>query len=99
MAESRAPRDLTEPEHRLADLLTGALERAFPGKEIVVLAEDDAPEAAAQNSRDGMLTETEIRERGYAIDVPFEACSADPQPLRYSNGKTLMEMFPTLMED
>ena len=37
------------------------------------------------------MTERELRDAGVAIDLPTEAGSANPQPLRYTNGRSTMD--------
>ncbi len=44
------------------------------------------------------MTESEIRDAGLAIDVPFETPPVAKGPIRYSNGRTLDDDAPWLQD-
>lgn len=44
---------------------------------------DTEPDTSASGDRSGM-TAQQIRDAGYAIDLPMELPDADPEPLRYA---------------
>ncbi len=95
MSEAPRPDDLNKHERELADLLMTAMQAAFPDTETELLIVEEAGDASQAD--DPFLTEAEIRERGWAIDVPFD--SGGPQEIRYADGRTLTEAFPDLLQD